>query len=278
MTNRTCHRGISLLWCFVLTSLTSSVASADVVTLTSGSVERDTIVAASAGSGSKTGKDIDAREALGRINLNTAIVRRVEPEDLDHYQPQELVKVLFRLDWMEAVKAAEEFKPLLSSQGKLRALKWTNRIEAIDTAQNLKQLAIAIEKKQGARGEKSPVMMEFKLRYTKADETLRQLQRFLDSKKETMDAPQKVQKAPMPMKSGQQALQPGQLPGGGLPETPARPEVRLMANTHRNTILVSASGNRMAIIKAAIKKIDVLPKGVPSPTTGRRIGPRPLTK
>jgi len=277
MTNRTCQRGISLLWCFVFTTLTSSVALADVVTLTSSSAEHNNTVAAPAGSGSKTGNDIGAREASGRINLNTALLRRVEPEDLDRYQPQELVKVLFRLDWMEAVKAAEEFKPLLSSHGKLRALKWTNRLEAIDAVQNLKQLAIAIEKKQGARRENRPVM-EFELRYTKADETLRQLQRFLDSKKDTMDAPQKVQKAPMPMKSGQQAMQPGQLPGGGLPETPARPEVRLMANTHRNTILVSAPGNRMAIIKAAIKKIDVLPKGVPSSTTGQRIGPRPLTK
>ncbi len=278
MTNRTCQRGILLLWCFVFTSLTASVASADVVTLTSGRAEGDKIVAAPAGSGSKTGKDIDAREALAQINPNTAFVRRVEPEDLGRYQPQELVKVLFRLDWMEAVKAAEEFKPLLSSHGKLRALKWTNRLVAIDTVQNLKQLAIAIEKKQGALGEKRPVTMEFKLRYTEADETLRQLRRFLDSKKDTRDAPPKVQKAPMPMKSGQQAMQPGQLPGGGLPETPERPEVRFMANAHRNTILVSASGNRMAVIKAAIKKIDVLPKGVPSPTTGPRIGPRPLTK
>ena len=66
-------------------------------------------------------------------DLNTALVPRVAPEDLDSLPPHDLVKVSFRLEWLLAKDAVEEFKQVLSPKAKLLALKTTNRLEAIDS-------------------------------------------------------------------------------------------------------------------------------------------------
>ncbi len=74
-------------------------------------------------------------------NLTTALVPRVAPEDLENLPPHDLVKVSFHLDWLPADKAVEEFKPMLSPKGKLFPLKSTNRLEAIDAVENLREVS-----------------------------------------------------------------------------------------------------------------------------------------
>ena len=57
----------------------------------------------------------------------------------------------------------------------------------------------------------------------------------------------------MQMMQQQQGQQPGQQPAA----MQAPPEIHLMANTRRNTVIVNAPPDKMGIIKSAIWKIDV---------------------
>ncbi len=89
---------------------------------------------------------------------------------------------LFRLDWLLAKDAVEEFKQVLSPKAKLLALKTTNRLEAIDSAVNLRQLASLLDEEQG-RNSLDRLAQEFELRYTRAPEVVEQLELFLGLKK-----------------------------------------------------------------------------------------------
>jgi type II secretory pathway component GspD/PulD (secretin) len=201
-------------------------------------------------------------------NMNTALVPRVAPEDLDRLQPHDLVKVSFRLVWMLAEQAAQEFKPVLSAKARLLALKTTNRLEAIDAVENLKQLAEILDEEQG-QGAGDRLVKEFDLRYTRAPEILEQLEAFLGTKKESASTQSNAQ-APQ-RQNFMQRMQ--QMTGQQSEPQPAaapqqKPEVRLIANRRRNTILVNAPPDQMAIIKAAIYKLDVPPERSPVAGSG----------
>ena len=88
-------------------------------------------------------------------DLNTALVPRVAPEDLDSLPPHDLVKVSFRLDWLLAKDAVEEFKQVLSPKAKLLALKTTNRLEAIDSADQLEAACPLLDEEQGGEQPRS---------------------------------------------------------------------------------------------------------------------------
>jgi type II secretory pathway component GspD/PulD (secretin) len=187
--------------------------------------------------------------------LNTALVPRVSPDDLEGLPPHDLVKVSFHLDWMLAKDAAEEFKPLLSSKAKLLALKTTNRLEAIDSVENLRQLAGVIDEEQG-HGATDRNFHEFELRYTRAPEVVDQLEHFMGLKQDTANSqnPQQGQmRMPMMMMMQQQ---PGQ-PQPPQPTQPQKPEIHLMANTRRNSVIVHAPPDQMRIIRNAIFGLDV---------------------
>ena len=64
--------------------------------------------------------------------LDPSRVPRVTPEELDHRDPHEFVKVSFPLDWLMADAIIEELNPMKSPNGKLTPLKSTNRLEALD--------------------------------------------------------------------------------------------------------------------------------------------------
>jgi type II secretory pathway component GspD/PulD (secretin) len=205
----------------------------------------------------------DAKSSMMTVvnldTMNTALVPRVAPEDLDTLSPHDLVKVSFRLDFLLAKDAVDEFKQVLSPKAKLLPLKTTNRLEAIDSVINLKQLYALLEEEQG-RGSMSRLAQEFELRHTRAPEVVDQLELFLGLKKPgapstqaSGDPMQQMMMQRMQMMQGQQGQQPGQQPQG----TQAPPEVHLLANTRNNSVIVNAPPDKMGIIKAAIWKIDV---------------------
>jgi type II secretory pathway component GspD/PulD (secretin) len=192
-------------------------------------------------------------------DVNTALVPRVAPEDLDNLPPHDLVKVTFRLEWLLANKdTVDEFKQVLSPKAKLLALKTSNRLEAIDSVINLRQLAALLDEEQG-RGGLNRLAQEFELRYTRAPEVVDQLELFLGLKKpgengmQNVSPMQQMMMQRMQMMAGQQGQQPGQQSAG----MQAPPEIHLMANTRRNTVIVNAPPDKMGIIKSAIWKIDV---------------------
>jgi hypothetical protein len=116
-------------------------------------------------------------EVLSVVNikkLNPGLVPRVEPEQLAARDPYEFVKVSFSLDWMVAETAVEELKPMLSPNGKLTALRATNRIEAMDAVVNLREIHALLNAEQSNQGQER-LVREFVLEHARAADVYEQL-------------------------------------------------------------------------------------------------------
>lgn len=196
-------------------------------------------------------------------NINGALVPRVEPEDLASRLPHEYVKVSFPLDWLIADAAVEELKPMLSPNGKLTALKSTNRLEAMDAATNLRELHEVLIREQSVGGQER-LVREFVLTFARATDVSEQLKGLLGL--DTTSRGSQMPMTPQQMEQMQQQqqmmmqMQQQQQQRGGRPAMPgARPQenVHLVVNPRRNSVLVHAPPDKMAIIAKAVEVIDV---------------------
>ncbi len=207
--------------------------------------------------------------------INPGMVPRVEPAELDKLPDHDFVKTSFVLDWMLAHEAEEELKPMLSPVGKLTHLAATNRLEAMDSALNLRQIWMLIQEEQ-AGGKQERLVREFKLIHTKSAEVLDQLYAILG-----MNKPSALQKRRIGGSSGggggmdpnmtgqfqqqmqqimqqmQQQAQQNQGAAAGGAKLKKAGEVRIIANEKENSILVNAPPDKMAIIAQAVKTLDV---------------------
>src|SRR5580704_8219796 len=185
-------------------------------------------------------------------SLQTSLVPRVAPEDLETLPPHDFVKVSFHLDWLPADKAVEEFKPMMSPKGKLFPLKATNRLEAIDAVENLKEISRLLDEEQKGTGDHGVKI--FELRYTRASDVVDQLQTFLNLKKD-QNTPAMPGQPGMAM--AMQMQQPGQPQQPQQPNQPAKPEIRLLALQRNNSVMVNAPPDQIGIIRSAIYRMDV---------------------
>jgi type II secretory pathway component GspD/PulD (secretin) len=200
--------------------------------------------------------------------INAALVPRVEPEDLASRLPHEYVKVSFPLDWLIAEAAVEELKPMLSPNGKLTALKSTNRLEALDAATNLRELHEVLTREQSVAGQER-LVREFVLMYARATDVSEQLKGLLglDTKSRGPQlpmTPQQMEQMQQQQQQQQQMMmqmqQQQQQQRGGRPAMPGpRPQedVNLVVNPRRNSVLVHAPPDKLAIIAKAVEVIDV---------------------
>lgn len=211
-------------------------------------------------------------EVLTVVNLeklDPGIVPHVTPEELPKVPSFDFVRVTFSLDWLVAEQAAEELKPLLSPRGKLFPLSVTNRLEAMDLAANLREVARVLQQEQSAGGQER-LVREFVLHYARAEETVRQLKELLGVRDTSLPIPpgmnpQQIQQLQQMMAA--QGAPPGQPVAIGVPGTPPgkgttpslrRPsDVNLVVNTRRNSVVAQAPPDKMAIIEQAIKLLDV---------------------
>ncbi len=203
-------------------------------------------------------------EILTVVNIkkiDPSLVPRVAPDALDERDPHEFVKVSFPLDSLTAEAAKEELQPMLSPNGKLSALKTTNRIEAMDAAVNLREIRDMLSHEQSQRGRKR-VVQEFKLEHTRASEVLDQLFDLLGvEKKPGKSAPQDPRQMQQQMMQQQMEMQmemqqQGQ-PGRQAAAKKQAPQVHMIANIRENSIVAQAPADQMAMIAQAVKLIDV---------------------
>ncbi len=204
--------------------------------------------------------------------INPGMVPRVEPDDLQTLPDYDYVKTSFPLAWLLADQAENELKPMLSPNGKLTHLTNTNRLEAMDSVKNLREVWIVIQEEQSG-GKQEQLVREFKLKHTKAGEVLDQLHTLLGINKPNsqkkrsgssgggggMDSNmmmQMMQQIPQMMQQMQQQAQQGQAAGAAAKAKPG--EVRLLANERENSILATAPPDKMAIVAQAVKTLDVV--------------------
>ncbi len=190
--------------------------------------------------------------------LNAGMVPRVAPEELAERMPYEFVKVSFVLDWLMAEEAVAELKPMLSPNGKLTALKATNRIEAMDAVLNLSQIYQLLKQEQSDTSEDA-LVREFVLKHSLAEEVVEQLNSLLGIEKKGVSkgpmTPQQMEqkKREAAMRAQQQQHQ----KQGKAPPPKSQPKVYLVANRRNNSILANAPPDKMAIIEQAIRVLDV---------------------
>jgi len=201
--------------------------------------------------------------------LNPAFVPRVEPEELNQRMDYEFVKVSFPLKWILAEGIVEEIRPMLSSNGKISALKEVNRFEAMDAALNLKEIYRMLQSEQSQESSKGTLVREFKLEHRRATDVLASLESILGLDKNRprttggrggggdMMSMQMMQQMQQQMQQMQQQMQQqGNQQKGGRSAGPNQ-EPRLVINERENSILAHAPPDKMEIIEQTIKAIDV---------------------
>jgi len=198
--------------------------------------------------------------------LDPGMVPRVAPAELDKRSPYDFVRVSFPLDWLLAETAVEEIKPMLSPNGKLAALSSTNRLEAMDAVVNLREIRRLLAEEQSGEGQER-LVREFVLQYARASEVLEQLQPLVgvegkpalgSSSQRGGMSPEQIQQMQQQMQQAIQQAQQSQHGGKGAPPSmKPKPEVKLVVNKRRNSVVAHAPANKMAIIEQAVKTLDV---------------------
>ena len=215
-------------------------------------------------------------ETISVVNvakINPGMVPRVEPDELATLPDHDYVKTSFPLAWLLADQAENELKPMASPNGKLTHLTNTNRLEAMDSVKNLREIWSVIQEEQSG-GKQEQLVREFKLKHTKANEVLDQLHILLGINKPNPKAKrsgggggggggmdpnmmmQFQQQMQQMMQQMQQGAQQAQGAGGAAKAKPG--EVRLLANERENSILATAPPDKMAIVSQAVKTLDVV--------------------
>lgn len=197
--------------------------------------------------------------------INTALVPKVSVDELKKLPPNRYVRVSLPLASLIADEIIEELKMLISANGKLIPLASTNRLEAMDAAGNLQELYRILNEEQSDEA-RSDLAREFPLEFVRAAEVKTQLEIFLglqksssgggggDSGGRTMQMMQEM------MQQQQQMMQQQQRQGGekgGTDKTKKKAEIYLVANPRQNSLIVHAPPDKMAIVEAFLKRIDV---------------------
>lgn len=184
-------------------------------------------------------------------SVNPGMVRRIAPDELSQLEDHRFVRTMLDAGWLSAEKLAEELKPMLSSAGKLTPLATTNRIEVMDVAVNLRQVARLLSEERDAAS-RDALAPEFRLRHIPAEEAKQLLEEFLGVEKKD-SAPMSPQQMQMMQRMQQMQQQNGQK--GGTPKTDT--EISIVANTRQNSVLIRAPLDRVAVAAEFIKRIDV---------------------
>ena len=186
-----------------------------------------------------------------------SLVPWLTTDELAESQPHDFVRVMFSLDSLAAETAAEEFKSLLSPNGRLTALKSTNRLEAMDTVVNLREINKLLSEEQSPHG-KERLVREFKLKHVRAGEVQPQLQKLLGLDKSNVANSSQPSDPAALVQQMAQIIQRGSGTAGPSPpaKAPAPPPVYLVADARNNCILAHAPAEQMAVITQAIRVID----------------------
>ncbi|QEF96776.1 Bacterial type II/III secretion system short domain protein [Stieleria maiorica] len=180
--------------------------------------------------------------------INPAMVPRVSVDQLTELMPHTFVRASLELGWLSSEKMAEELKPMISSNGRLTALTTTNRIEAMDAAINLRQVAALLEQERN-QSSRDALAPEFRLRYIPAETAKQMLEEFLGVEKKS-NAPMTPQQMAMMQQMARQN-------GGQPPPAAKKPEISIVANTRQNSVFIRAPVDRIAIATEFINRIDV---------------------
>lgn len=179
--------------------------------------------------------------------LNPAMVPRVTAEALDQRGEYEFVKVSFTLTALVASQAAEELKPMLSPNGKLLPLAKTNRLEAIDSVINLREIRDILTEEQSGDGNERRVW-QFELKHVRAEDIVDPLYSLLGV--------QKAAAGPMSSSQMQQFQKMIQAAAKGKSAVPEEQKLQIVPVPRENVLLVTGPADKIATIADAVELLD----------------------
>lgn len=193
--------------------------------------------------------DGDFMQVIKTEGMNPAFVPRVSPQQLATLGPHSFVRVSFQLQRFKADELAKELEAMKSKHGTLVPMTAANRIEAMDTVRNLRDIYAAIDAEQSS-GNHAP--REFEIRYLRAANVKKKLDEMFQEKGPVL-TPQQMQQMQEQQRrnGGNQGKQPPQ-PGGK-----EAPKVSIVVNELRNSIIVKTAPHIMVDVAAAVELLDV---------------------
>lgn len=181
--------------------------------------------------------------------LNPAMVPRVTAEGLDQRGDYEFVKVSFTLTALVAGQAAEELKPMLSPNGKLLPLAKTNRLEAIDSVINLREIRDILTEEQSGDGNERRVW-QFELEHVRAEDIVDPLYSLLGVQKASAGPMSSSQ-----MQQLQKMIQAAAQKGGGAGAQQEQ-KLQIVPVPRENVLLVTGPADKIATIADAVELLD----------------------
>lgn len=195
--------------------------------------------------------------------INSALVPKVKPAELAKLPPNRFVRTTFTLKTLLAEEIVTELQGMVSSCGKLKALTNTNRIDAMDSVVNLREIERILSDEQ-SEDTVSDLAKEFPLIHVRAADAKAKIEDFLGIKtaQPEMDAMNPEQQMMQQQMMQQQMMQMQQMqaqaqvpdPTGGRKRSM---DIYLVANLRQNSVIAHAPPNKMAIIESLIRRIDV---------------------
>ena len=188
--------------------------------------------------------------------LNPALVPRVDPDELDMRDNHEIVRVSFPLDWLVAEEAVKEFEPMKSPFGKLTPMSATNRLEAMDTVENLRQIREILKREQSVHGEER-LVVEFKLKHVRAEDVIDKLSTLVGAENNLL-RPQDRARMQQFMRMRQRGEEDkNRNNNNNRPSQREEQPVHLVINEQENSILANAPPDKLAVIRQSVQALDV---------------------
>jgi len=187
--------------------------------------------------------------------LNPALVPRVDPDELASRDRHEIVRVSFPLDWLVAEDAVKEFEPMKSPFGKLTPMTATNRLEALDTVENLRQINDLLRREQSAHSEER-LVVEFKLKHVRAEDIIDKLTTLVGAENNLLRPADRARMQQFMRRRQQQEGDKNKNQNVQRTER-QQAEVHLVLNEQENSILANAPPDKLAVIRQAVQALDV---------------------
>ena len=199
--------------------------------------------------------------------LDSSLIPRVEPDDLEDYAPYDFVRTRFQLPAsMDPAKVKGDVSVLLSPHGKVTPLLATKRLLIIDAVANLRNVRDLIYDEQMTfNADIKPYFR--KINHRRADYIADQIMIVLGRDPSSRKSPQEVAVQQQKI----QLLMQMQKKGKDVSKMiqPDGPPIHIVVNKRENTLLINTTRDQIPIIDRTIEQLDV-PEGgaVETPSGG----------